>query len=86
MIKCDKGHVYVDANLDQMLAEFSTLAGAIREKLVEVNGEKEGRSLLDVAYEDSKKTPNQLIEDILVMMCKRIIERKEKENGRNEEN
>lgn len=85
MIKCDRGDVYVDANLDQMLAEFSTLAKSIREKLVEVEGEK-GRNLLDMAYEDSKKTPNQLIEDIMVMMCKRIIERKERKNGRNEEN
>lgn len=85
MIKCEKSGVYVDATQPQMLAEFSTIAKALREKLVEINGKEKGEALLDEAYEDSKKTPDELLEDILMLMCKKMIERKEKADGRDKD-
>ena len=85
MIKCENGDVYVDATQPQMLGEFSTIAKAIREKLVEIHGKEKGEALLDEAYEDSKKTPEELLEDILMLMCKKMIERKEKANGRDKD-
>ena len=86
MLKSNKGHIEIDGNLIVIRAEFISLGRAIIEAVAEAEGKHYAEEIMRSDIEDIFKSEDELIEDVILKMCERIIERKEKKNGRNEEN
>ena len=64
MITVKGPSVRIEGDGAEILAEFSTLARNLRECLAKAYGEKEATRLADLAYEDSKKSPEQIVKEI----------------------
>ena len=86
MIKCNEGAVEIKGDIATIRAEFCVLAKDIRNEYTKLLGKEEANRIMDIDFADSKKNTDELIEDVMLKICEKIIARREKENGRNKEN